>query len=95
MKTINSLEKSIHALIEAGRKLREERDNVLRDTEHVRDELRKAKENIKELRSIINKLEKNDTGFQNVENRKKEIINTIKAILSRLDTFTIDNFTND
>ncbi|MBT4483138.1 MAG: hypothetical protein HOC71_05615 [Candidatus Latescibacteria bacterium] len=95
MKTVNSLEKSIHALIETGRKFREERDNTFIEAEQVRSELHEAKEKIKELRSVIKKIEKNDTGFQNREDRKKEIINTLKNILSKLNTVSIDNITSD
>ena len=96
MKTIVSLEKSIHNLIKASRKLREERDRTSKVAEQVRNELHEAKETIKELQLNMERMKKTNHSNNELEARKKEIIFTAQSIVSKLDKINnIDVITND
>ena len=96
MKTIVSLEKSIHALIKTSCKLREERDRNFKVAENVRNELHEAKETIKELQLNMERMKKTNHSNNELETRKKEIIFTAQSIISKLDKINnIDIITND
>ena len=96
MKTIVSLEKSIHTLIKASRKLREERDRTFKVAEQVQNELHEAKETIKELQLNMERMKKTNHSNNELEARKKEIIFTAQSIVSKLDKINnIDVITND
>lgn len=85
METIDSLETSILSLIKVSEKLRDERKKAYIDAEQNRNKLNEAKETIKSLQQNIEKMERNDQGFHDLEEKKKEIISYIQAIISRLD----------
>ena len=85
MKTINRLETSIYSLIEANRKLRDKQDRAKKDAEHLRNELHNTKEIINGLQLNLEKMGKNEYGYNELVAKKKEIIDHIKSILYKLD----------
>ena len=96
METMDSLEASVRALIEASKKSREERDRAYRDAERIRNELHNTKETVKGLRLNIEKVEKTNKGYHKFGARKKEITDHIQLILSKLNQINnMDNITND
>lgn len=96
MKIINRLEESINSLIRGYAKLIKERDGAFKNAERVHKELDDAKETIKELRINIEKGDKKTQNNNGLEAGKKEIVDSIQSILSRLDIIThIDDITND
>ena len=80
-----NLEASIQKLIEAGRKLRKERDTAFKEVGQAHKKLDETKETIKGLRLNIEQIKKNDRNYQGFENKKKEIIRHIQTIISKLD----------
>ena len=96
METVESLEASINALIEAAKKLRKERDRAFIDAEQARKKLLDTKETIRELRLNLENTGKKNFNKPELEKRKKEIINHIQSIISKLEQFSnIGSFTND
>ena len=84
MNTIDSLEQSIHSLLEAGRRLRDERDMALRDADSLRRKLRDAQQSLVALDENIGDTEPGDGGGRDHE--IDEIKAIIQSILSRLDS---------
>jgi len=96
METVESLEASINALIEAAKKLRKERDRAFKDAEQARKKLLDTKETIRELRLNLENTEKENFNKPELKKRKKEIINHIQSIISKIEQLSnIGNFTND
>ena len=94
--TIDSLEASIHALIDAGRRLREERDRAYREADQARNKLRETQETVKGLRINLERMEKAGKNYHELEDKKSELINNIQSILSKLEHLhNIDSITND
>ena len=87
METVVSLETSINALIEAAKKFRKERDRALIDAEQSRKKLLDTKETIKELRLSLENNENGNSNKHELEKRKKDIINNIQSIISKLERF--------
>ena len=87
METVVSLETSINALIEAAKKFRKERDRALIDAEQSRKKLLDTKETIKELRVSLENNENGNSNKHELEKRKKDIINNIQSIISKLERF--------
>lgn len=87
METVESLETSINALIEAARKFRKERDRALIDAEQSRKKLLDTKETIKELRLSLENNENGNSNKHELNKRKKVIINNIQSIISKLERF--------
>ena len=96
MKPIDRLDTSVHALLDAGETLREERERDSRDLGELRRELVEARETIADLRHNLEALDggrKKDRGHGA---RKKVIVERIQTLISRLDSLVhIENVTND
>ncbi len=85
MKTINKLESSINILTEGYTKLKKECDRAFNEAERARNDLHDAKETIKELSLSMEEAPNKSQSIHGLENGKKEIIDTVQSILSRLE----------
>ena len=94
MNNFGKLEASIHKVIDECHELRIERDNAIKDAENAKDELRKTQETINELEGNIEKIGSASYGSNNIENKKKEIIQHIKSVITRVEKLKIDDITN-
>ena len=96
MENIDCLEASFHDLIDAGRKLRKQRDKACENAEQLRNQLKEAKETIKELRDRLQKIEKSDKRYSELQFKKKEIINRLQNVISKFDTLhNVEEHTNE
>ena len=94
MNNFGKLEASIHKVIDECHELRIERDYAIKDAENAKDELRKTQETINELEGNIEKIGSASYGSNNIENKKKEIIQHIKSVITRVEKLKIDDITN-
>jgi chromosome segregation ATPase len=98
METIEKLENSLGKLLETYRKLREENESLLRNARVAGEELEKAGETIRGLRADVERCERTDERFRDLEAKKNTLIEEIRAIIEKIDrsidSNNIDMFTN-
>ncbi len=86
MRTIDRLETYIKKYIERYNGLRLDCDRVLNDSELAKERLKKAQETIRELQETIGQASVSGPDDTETERLKKEIIQKLHSIITRLDT---------
>jgi len=87
MDTVEYLEESVRSLLDAGRRLKKERNAAVLDLEESSLRLREARETVEELTTRTHGSP--DAGDVDREREKEEIIAVIQTILTRLDALLI------
>ncbi len=94
MNNISKLEASINKIIDESIELRIEKNNAIKDAENAKDELRKAREIINELDGNIEITGSVSNGSSIIEDKKNEIIQHIKSIITQVDKLKINDITS-
>lgn len=86
MRTIDRLETYIKKHLERYDGLRLDCDRALKNSELAKERLKKAQETIRELQETIGQADVSAPGDTETERSKKEIIQKLHSIITRLDT---------
>lgn len=97
MNVIDNLEKSIRSLVDTNTRLNDECGRQGRENERLRAELREARETIGRLRMETEQGRSGPDGDNELDQKKRDIADKIKHIISQLDTLNhidTETFTN-